>query len=134
MTWDPSHSSLTFISRGRSICWNNRMLAERLFGHQYAQEIRFPESARSTEWVKRLPVVVAALNGEDGKKPSDTIKAAAHKSPPPLFLVVLLVSKSRSSLLGLAFASFTSLESWKVVVNTLKTLCGLLRCTGWDAQ
>ena len=42
----------------------NRTLAERLFGHQYAQEMRLPSSQRSTEWVARLPSVVAALNGE----------------------------------------------------------------------
>ena len=55
-----------------------RTLAERLFGHQYAQEMQLPSSERSTEWVKRLPSVVAALNGEvtrlTGKKPSDAIK------------------------------------------------------------
>ena len=57
----------------------NRTLAERLFGHQYAQEMRLLEGARSIEWVKRLAAVVAALNGEvtrlTGKKPSDAIKA-----------------------------------------------------------
>ena len=57
----------------------NRTLAERLFGHQYAQEMRLPSGERSTEWVKRLPSVVAALNGEvtrlTDKKPSDAIKA-----------------------------------------------------------
>ncbi|MEW8643998.1 MAG: DDE-type integrase/transposase/recombinase [Candidatus Thiodiazotropha sp.] len=57
----------------------NRTLAERLFGHQYAQEMRLPSGERSTEWAKRLPSVVAALNGEvtrlTGKKPSDAIKA-----------------------------------------------------------
>ena len=42
----------------------NRTLAERLFGHQYAQEMRLPSGQRSTEWVARLPAVVAALNGE----------------------------------------------------------------------
>ena len=58
----------------------NRTLAERLFGQQYAQEMPFPECARSTEWVKRLPAVVAALNGEDtwltGKKSQDAIRTA----------------------------------------------------------
>ena len=53
----------------------NRTLAERLFGHQYAQEMRLPEGVRSTEWVARLPAVVAALNGEvtrlTGKRPKD---------------------------------------------------------------
>ena len=57
----------------------NRTLAELLFGHQYAQEMRLPSGQRSTEWVARLPGVVAALNGEvtrlTGKKPSDAIKA-----------------------------------------------------------
>ena len=43
----------------------NRTLAERLFGHQYSQEMRLPSGERSTEWVKRLPSVVAALCGSD---------------------------------------------------------------------
>jgi len=51
----------------------NRMLAERLFGHQYAVEMLLPEGQRSTAWVKRLPDVVKALNNEvtqlTGKKP-----------------------------------------------------------------
>ena len=42
----------------------NRTLAECLFGHQCAQEIELPSGERSTEWMKRLPSVVAALNGE----------------------------------------------------------------------
>ena len=41
--------------------------------------MRLPSGQRSTEWVARLPGVVAALNGEvtrlTGKKPSDAIKA-----------------------------------------------------------
>ena len=56
----------------------NRTLAERLFGHQYAQEMRLPEGKRSAEWVQRLPAVVSALNNEEtrltGKKPKDAIK------------------------------------------------------------
>ena len=60
----------------------NRTLAERLFGHQYAQEMRLPSDERSTEWAKQLPSVVAALNEEvtrlTGKKPSDAIKAMAR--------------------------------------------------------
>ena len=61
----------------------NRTLAERLFGHQYAQEMSFRQrgsSERSTEWVARLPAVVAALNNEVtrliNKKPADAISAA----------------------------------------------------------
>ncbi len=41
----------------------NRTLAERLFGHQYAQEMLNP-TERSREWVKRLPEVIASLNNE----------------------------------------------------------------------
>ena len=55
----------------------NRTLAERLFGHQYAQEMADP-STRSTEWVKRLSSVVTAMNREvtrlTGRKPSEAIK------------------------------------------------------------
>ena len=58
------------------------------FGHQYAQEMRLPECARSTEWVKRLPAVVAALNGEvtglTGKKSQDTIRAGRVALKPSL--------------------------------------------------
>lgn len=57
----------------------NRTLAERLFGHQYAVEMRLPKGARSNKWVARLPAVIAALNSEvtrlTGKKPKDAIKA-----------------------------------------------------------
>jgi len=60
----------------------NRTLAERLFGHQYAQDMLLVargSSERSIEWVTRLSAVVAALNGEvtrlTGKKPSEAIKA-----------------------------------------------------------
>lgn len=57
----------------------NWTLPEWLFELQYAQEMRLPEGQRSTEWVTRLPVVIAASNGEvtrlTGKKPSDAINA-----------------------------------------------------------
>ena len=56
-----------------------RTLAERLFGHQYAQDMRLPEGTRSTDRVKRLPAVVAAVNGEitrlTGKKSRYVIRA-----------------------------------------------------------
>ena len=65
---------------------SNRTLAERLFGHQYAQQMRLPSGDRSTEWVKRLPSVVAALNGEvtrlTDKKLSDAIKAKTLTQKP----------------------------------------------------
>jgi len=66
----------------------NRSLAERLFGHQYAQELLLAargSSERSAMWVARMPVVVPALNNEvtrlTGKKPKDAIimKAVTQK-------------------------------------------------------
>ena len=67
----------------------NRTLAERLFGHQYAQEMLQqlePALARSCEWVARLPAVVAALNGEVtrliGKRPSEAIRRKAVSARP----------------------------------------------------
>ena len=66
----------------------NRTLAERLFRHQYAQEIlleaRGGKNVRSTEWVSRLPDVVQALNNEEtrliGMKPVDAIKKKEVKA------------------------------------------------------
>ena len=64
----------------------NWTLAERLFGHQYAQEMCLPSGKRSTEWVAWLPSIVAALNGEvtrlTGKKPSYAIKAKTMAQKP----------------------------------------------------
>lgn len=65
----------------------NRTLAERLFGHQYAQEMRLPEDgSRSTEWVRRLPAVVTALNNEvtrlTGQKPSVAIRRSTVSQKP----------------------------------------------------
>ena len=74
------HRDQGIVERG------NRTLAEWLFGHQYTQEMRLPSGQRSTEWVARLPGVVAALNGEvtrlTGKKPSDAIKAKTVTQKP----------------------------------------------------
>ena len=65
----------------------NRTLAERLFGHQYAVEMNIKHSGqRSTQWVKRLPSVVSALNNEVtrliGKKPAQAIKEKSVSSKP----------------------------------------------------
>ena len=65
----------------------NRTLAERLFGYQYAVEMNIKNSnQRSTEWVKRLPEVVSALNNEVtrpiGKKPAEAIKKKSVSSKP----------------------------------------------------
>ena len=84
----------TFIRRGRTEIHRdqaiverfNRTLAERMFGHQYAVEMRLPESQQSTALVKRLPEVVSALNNEvtslTGKKPAVAIKEKAVVSKP----------------------------------------------------
>ena len=64
----------------------NRTLAERLFGYQYAVEMRMPEGQRSRAWVKRLPKVVSALNNQVtrliGMKPSVAIKEKVVISEP----------------------------------------------------
>ena len=64
----------------------NHTLAERLFGYQYAVEMRRNEGQRSTEWVKRLPSVVSALNNQVtrliGMKPAAAIKEKAVASQP----------------------------------------------------
>ena len=56
----------------------NRTLGERLFSFQYSQEMKKESGERSTEWVKRLPEVVLALNREKTrlteKRPVDAIK------------------------------------------------------------
>ena len=63
----------------------NRTLAERLFGHQHGVEMRHPDK-RSTEWVKRLPDVVSALNKEvtrlTGQKPAEAIKKKTFSAKP----------------------------------------------------
>ena len=62
----------------------NRSLSERLFSFQYSQEMNLKSGERSTEWVKRLPEVVSALNSEKtrltGRRPVDAIKEGAVKS------------------------------------------------------
>ena len=56
----------------------NRSLGERLFSFQYSQEMNMGSDERTTEWVKRLPEVVSALNCEKSrlteKRPVDAIK------------------------------------------------------------
>ena len=63
----------------------NRTLAERLFGHQYAQEMLL-RGKRSVEWVSRLPAVINALNNEQtrliGLRSKDAIKAKTVAQKP----------------------------------------------------
>ena len=64
-----NHRSQAFVERA------NKTLSERLFSHQYAQEMISDE--RSREWVKRLPLVLKSMNSEPtrltGKEPSRAI-------------------------------------------------------------
>ena len=64
-----NHRSQAFVERA------NKTLSERLFSHQYAQEM--VGDGRSREWVKRLPQVLKAMNSEPtrliGKNPSSAI-------------------------------------------------------------
>ena len=64
----------------------NRTLAERLFGYQYAVEMRSNTGQRSRAWVKRLPKVVSALNNQVtrliGMKPAAAVKEKAVVSQP----------------------------------------------------
>jgi len=67
----------------------NWTLAERLFGHQYAQEMLLAARRsveRSAEWVSHLPALIAALNEEltrlTAKKPKDAIKATRVAQKP----------------------------------------------------
>ena len=54
----------------------NRILGERLFSHQYAQEMISDD--RSRVWVKRLPAILKTLNNKliriTGKEPDEAIK------------------------------------------------------------
>ena len=79
-----NHRAQAFVERA------NRTLGERLFSHQYAQEMLSDE--RSRVWVKRLPAVMKALNSEvikiTGKEPDKAlglkevdIKPYSYKRP-----------------------------------------------------
>ena len=87
----------------------NRTLAERLFGHQYAVEMRMPEGQRSTAWVKRLPAVVAALNNQVtrliGMKPAAAIKEKVVTSKPSTKYLrpVGLIEKNLPSLVNVRY-------------------------------
>ena len=84
----------TYIRRGRTEIHRdqaiverfNSTLAQRQSSHQYAVEMLLPEGKLSTEWLKRLPEVVSALNNEVtsliGKKPAVAIKEKAVSSKP----------------------------------------------------
>ena len=64
-----NHRAQAFVERA------NRTLGERLFSHQYAQEM--VREGRSRVWVKRLPAVMKALNSQviriTGKEPDKAL-------------------------------------------------------------
>ena len=79
-----NHRSQAFVERA------NKTLSERLFSFQYAQEMT--QDARSRKWVKRLPLVLKAMNSEPtrliGKDPSSAlaleqvdVKGSSYKRP-----------------------------------------------------
>ena len=118
--------------------FNRTLVAERLFGHQYAQEMRLPFGERSTEWVKRLPSVVA-LNGEvtrlTDKKPSNAIKAKTLTQKPSFVVPGRpLGLKEQKVPSESVFAIFTGQVKWRVVSGGPLTWCGLLKCTSWDVR
>ena len=79
----------TYIRRSCTEIHRDQAIVERfnrMFGHQYAVEMLLPEGKRSTEWVKRLPDVVSALNNEvtrlTGKRPASAIKEKSVVAKP----------------------------------------------------
>ena len=79
-----NHRSQAFVERA------NKTLSERLFSFQYAQEMVL--DGRSRKWVKRLPLVLKAMNSEStrliGKDPSSAlglekvgVKVGEYKRP-----------------------------------------------------
>ena len=64
----------------------NRTLAERLLGYHNAVEMRLPAGQRPTEWMARLPCVVAAPNNDvtrlTGRKPAEAFKNKAVTGKP----------------------------------------------------
>ena len=79
-----NHRSQAFVERA------NKTLSERLFSFQYAQEM--VKDGRSRKWVKRLPLVLKAMNSEStrliGKDPSSAlglekvdVKSGEYKRP-----------------------------------------------------
>ena len=69
-----NHRAQAFVERA------NRTLGEKIFTHQYAQEMADAEKSknRSREWVERLPAVLKVMNNEvtrlTGKESASSIK------------------------------------------------------------
>ena len=69
-----NHRAQAFVERA------NRMLGEKIFSHQYAQEMADAQmgQTRSREWVEMLPAILKTMNNEEtrfvGEKPASIIK------------------------------------------------------------
>lgn len=121
----------TNIHRNQAIVKHfNRTLAERLFGHQYAVEMRLPEGQRSTAWVRRPPEVVAALNNEvtrlTGKKPALAIKGKAVSAKPSTPYYLRPVGEKEKSLPSSLMSGICSTPaSWKAAEKEPQIQFGL---------
>ena len=107
----------------------NRILAKRLFGHQYAVEMRLPEGVQSVVWVTRLSRVVAALNNQTTRltvlKPADAIREQSVLHSEQRRISDLLKWSKKSSLQENKCAICFNLVSWKVEHEGPQTLFGL---------
>ena len=71
-----NHRAQAFVERA------NRTLGEKIFSHQYSQEMADTEKggSRSREWVEGLPAVLKVMNNEvsrlTGKEPTKVLKSA----------------------------------------------------------
>ena len=71
-----NHRAQVFVERA------NRTLGEKIFTHQYAQEMADAQKSksRSREWVERLPAILKVMNNEvtrlTGKEPTKVLKSA----------------------------------------------------------
>ena len=86
-----NHRAQAFVERA------NRTLAEKLFSHQYAQEMI--TSDRSRVWVKILPQIIKTLNSTStritGKDPIKALKSKEVDHDKPQFKRPVGVSKIR---------------------------------------
>ena len=74
------------------------VLSEKLFSHQYAQEMI--TEGRSVEWVKRLPDVIKAMNNESSKITGKEVTEIKNNKPKYKRLIgsdeVRLTTRSKS--------------------------------------
>lgn len=86
-----NHRAQAFVERA------NRTLAEKLFSHQYAQEMISDD--RSRVWVKRLPDVLRNLNSQPiritGKEPAKAIRLKEIDIDPPKYKRVVGLDEVR---------------------------------------